>query len=79
MQVVTYARVSTQGQAEHGYSLNDQKALLAEHCRGRGYNHVEHIADEGISGRIEDRPGLQRIIVPTPYTETHTENRGGYV
>lgn len=62
MQAITYARVSTLGQAEHGYSLNDQRAMLAAHCQAHGYTLLEHVADEGISGRLEDRPGLQRIL-----------------
>lgn len=62
MQAVTYARVSTAGQAEHGYSLAEQHARLLAHCETRGYRLVEHVADEGISGRLEERPGLRRLL-----------------
>lgn len=62
VRAVTYARVSTDGQVERGYSLPEQRERLAAYCRERGYLLLQHIADEGISGRIEERPGLQRLI-----------------
>ena len=59
---VTYARVSTAQQATEGYPLAEQQARLKAHCSSRGYRLVEHIADEGISGRLAERPGLARLI-----------------
>src|SRR4051812_25788996 len=61
MRTVTYARVSTQKQADCGYSLGEQESLLREHCLKNELLLVEHVADEGISGIVEDRPGIRRI------------------
>jgi site-specific DNA recombinase len=56
-----YVRVSTEEQAEHGYSLAHQR----EQCRGRaaelGATDVCEYADEGVSGAILDRPGLSGL------------------
>lgn len=61
MRACTYARVSTESQAEEGTSLETQRAVLAAYCQRRGYTLVEHVADEGVSGKLTDRPGLRRI------------------
>jgi len=61
MRAVCYARVSTDEQAEKGYSLPEQKALLAAYCRAQNLTMVEHVVDEGISGKVAERPGLRRI------------------
>lgn len=58
MIAAVYVRVSTDEQAEHGYSLDHQR----EECRTRafasGATEVREFADEGVSGAILDRPGL---------------------
>lgn len=61
MNVCSYSRVSTSEQVAHGYSLADQKLALAAYCKAKGYTLIEHIEDAGISGRIQDRPGIRRI------------------
>jgi site-specific DNA recombinase len=61
MRAVTYGRVSTAIQAEQGYSLGEQERALAEFCNRNNCTVVEHVADEGVSGKLADRPGLLRI------------------
>jgi site-specific DNA recombinase len=56
-------RVSTDEQAEHGYSLAHQR----EQCRRRaaeiGATSISEFADEGVSGAVLDRPGLAALRV----------------
>jgi len=59
--VVTYARVSTEDQAKHGYSLPSQMEACRRYAEDRGWSVVAEVSDDGISGAILDRPGLDRI------------------
>src|SRR5215207_8442896 len=59
---VLYARVSTDEQAEKGYSISDQLRSLREHAARDGYNVVDAIVDDGYSGADLNRPGLRRIM-----------------
>lgn len=56
-----YVRVSTEEQARHGYSLSAQ----AEACRARalalGAAEVQLFTDEGVSGSLLSRPGLNAL------------------
>ena len=55
---VGYVRVSTQGQADDGVSLDAQRAKIQAWAEFNGYVLGDVFADEGISGTREDRPGL---------------------
>ncbi len=59
--VVTYARVSTEDQAEHGYSLPSQMEECRQYAEDRGWSVVAEVSDGGISGATLDRPGLDQI------------------
>src|SRR5829696_6317573 len=61
MKVILYARVSTRGQAERGYSLRQQVEALTEHAANNGYDVLTDIADDGYSGMTLERPGLDRV------------------
>jgi site-specific DNA recombinase len=61
MRVVTYARVSTEDQAKHGYSLPSQIEACRKYAEQQGWSVVAEISDDGVSGAILDRPGLDRI------------------
>jgi DNA invertase Pin-like site-specific DNA recombinase len=56
-----YVRVSTAEQVEHGASLDAQKATLRQEAERRGWD-VELIADEGLSAKSMNRPGLQAAL-----------------
>jgi len=59
---VIYARVSTEEQAEHGYSLPSQIEACRKYVQEQGWDLVgEPITDAGISGAVLGRPGLERI------------------
>lgn len=54
---LAYVRVSTADQVEHGASLDAQRATLTDEARRRGWD-VEVVADEGLSAKSLNRPGL---------------------
>src|SRR5919112_2508122 len=58
---ILYARVSTQEQAEKGYSLAQQIEALREYAAREGYEIVEEVVDPGQSGASLARPGLDRV------------------
>jgi site-specific DNA recombinase len=57
-----YTRVSTDEQAEHGYSLGGQERDLRAQAAAEGWRVVEVIADDGYSGGDSYRPGLRRVL-----------------
>nr|WP_277627924.1 recombinase family protein [Arsenicicoccus dermatophilus] len=56
-----YVRVSTVDQAVNGLSLDTQRALLEADAARRGWR-LEILADEGISGTDDQRPGLREAL-----------------
>ncbi len=55
-----YCRVSTQEQAEEGYSIGEQERLLKEYCEKHDYEVFQVYVDAGISGKdIKHRPAIQ--------------------
>lgn len=61
MRAATYGRVSTQAQADEGFSLSQQREALIAYCEAQGWTHIEHVAYEGVSGTETDRPGIRRL------------------
>ena len=58
-----YIRVSTERQAQEGYSVAAQKTNLTNFVNNQGWSICGIYADEGISGKnIEGRPDVQRLI-----------------
>jgi DNA invertase Pin-like site-specific DNA recombinase len=60
--LIAYTRVSTDEQAVSGLGLEHQTATLRRAFEYRGWQLVETIADEGISGSTLNRPGLRRAL-----------------
>ena len=58
---VIYTRVSTDEQAEKGFSLRDQEARLREHCVRTGRQIIAHYQDDA-SAKTFDRPEFQRFL-----------------
>lgn len=58
---LAYVRVSTEDQAERGASLEAQRAALRAEAERRGWA-VEIVADEGLSAKNLQRPGLQAAL-----------------
>jgi len=57
-----YVRVSTDEQVEHGFSIPEQKRDMLGHAEQQGWRVVEVVVDEGHSGSVGVRPGLDRIM-----------------
>lgn len=58
---IIYTRVSTDEQAEKGYSLRDQKQRLEKHCNVNGIEVVKHFEDDH-SAKTFDRPEFKKLI-----------------
>ncbi len=59
---VIYTRVSTEEQAEHGFSLAHQEDLLRRECARKGIQVLEHFQDDGYSAKDFKRPAFQKLI-----------------
>ena len=57
-----YVRVSTDEQVSEGISLRTQRARIRAYAKAHGWELRRIFADEGVSGRSMDRPGLQRLL-----------------
>lgn len=57
-----YVRVSTDAQAEEGYSVEAQKEQLAAYCISKEIKNYEFYIDGGWSGSSINRPEIQRLI-----------------
>ena len=60
--VLLYTRVSTDEQAETGFSLANQEELLRRECHRRGLEVVDHYRDDGYSATSFERPAFQRLF-----------------
>ena len=58
--IVTYARVSTEEQKKHGFSLQDQKRRLFDYARRKGLTIVQHI-EEDYSAKDFNRPEFNKF------------------
>lgn len=61
MRVAIYSRVSTSGQKEEGFSLQDQERRLRMFCQQKGYEVIDHYSDDK-SGKSFQRPEFQRFL-----------------
>jgi site-specific DNA recombinase len=59
--VAGYVRVSTYEQADKGTSIHGQRKAITQECKKRGWQLIEIYCDEGVSGKISERQGLQRL------------------
>jgi len=63
MNAIGYARVSTDGQATDGVSLDAQQARIRAWCEANGYVLIGVQVDAGLSGcRADNRPALQAAL-----------------
>ncbi len=69
---VGYVRVSTEGQAADGVSLDAQRGRIEAWCRVNDYELIALHVDAGLSGkRADNRPGLQAALTDA-CRERHT-------
>lgn len=62
MKVALYVRVSTEEQAEEGYSIEGQIKTLTDYCNKNDFVIAQIYKDEGLSGKSTDRLGLQSLL-----------------
>lgn len=62
MLVGLYPRVSTQEQAENGYSIDEQIDRMTKYCEAMGWQIYKVYTDAGFSGASLKRPALQQLI-----------------
>jgi len=61
MRVIAYCRVSTSNQKEEG-TIEIQERAIAEFCSQYKHELVKIFKDDGVSGGLEDRPGLAEMF-----------------
>lgn len=59
--VIIYSRVSTQEQADKGYSLRDQLDRLEKYCTLKNYQIVKHYQEDH-SAKTFDRPEFKKLL-----------------
>ena len=60
--VAIYVRVSTQGQAEEGFSLEAQLKICRKFAGDRGWKVVAEFTEPGVSAKDDNRPEFRRMI-----------------
>ena len=65
MKAAIYTRVSTQGQAQNGESLDMQKERLIAYVKSQGWELFKIYEDGGYSGKNTERPAFQEMIQAT--------------
>lgn len=60
--VAIYVRVSTQDQAEEGYSIEEQIDKLTKYCDIKDWYVYEIYKDPGFTGSTIDRPGMKKLV-----------------
>ncbi|MEA4978110.1 MAG: recombinase family protein [Methanomassiliicoccaceae archaeon] len=62
LRAAIYVRVSTDEQAQEGYSLDAQKEMLVNYCISQSWNIAKVYEDDGYSGRTAKRPGYTQMV-----------------
>ncbi len=60
--VIIYTRVSTDEQAEKGFSLRHQKEQLENYCNQNGYHIMAHFQDDYSAKNFSARPEFQKLL-----------------
>jgi len=66
IRVALYIRVSTDDQAEEGYSIEDQKRRLTSFADSQDWEITEVYLDDGYSAKDLNRPDMKRLIEDVP-------------
>ena len=62
MNIAAYLRVSTDRQADKGYSLSEQEKRIKAYCNSKDWDLIKIYKDPGFSGSSLERPALQNLI-----------------
>jgi len=63
MRAFIYCRVSSQRQVEEGHGLDGQEKRCRDFAKSRGFEVVKVFRDEGVSGGIIEREGMQALLI----------------
>ncbi|MGB0868505.1 MAG: recombinase family protein [Flavobacteriales bacterium] len=67
-QAILYTRVSTDEQAEKGFSLRHQKESLERHCQMQGYNVHNYFQEDFSAKNFSSRPEFNKLL---RYVDSH--------
>ena len=78
--VALYIRVSTEEQAQHGYSLEAQESALVEFANAHNYKIVNIYRDEGFSARksVVKRKVMQQLLVEKFTVKSLNKKKNGF-
>ena len=62
MNAVAYLRVSSEEQARNGIVIDAQKVKIEELAKEKKLKIDKWYIDQGISGSLQDRPGLNKLL-----------------
>ncbi len=62
LRAALYVRVSTEEQADEGYSMDAQMRVLREFCARKGWRVSGAYVDAGYSGKTLNRPKMQALL-----------------
>ena len=66
---IIYCRVSSDRQVKEGHGLQGQEQRCRGYAENHGYDVVKVFKDEGVSGGVIDREGMQKLL---DYLDTHS-------
>lgn len=72
VRVALYIRVSTQEQADEGYSIGAQTDRLTAYCKARDWMVYDTYIDPGFSGSNTDRPALKKLMRDVKHNKIDT-------
>jgi site-specific DNA recombinase len=70
--VLIYCRVSSDRQVNEGHGLDSQEQRCISYATNKGLEVAKVFREEGISGKLFDRPAMQRLI---QYLDDHSKER----
>lgn len=73
-ETVIYCRVSSVKQVREGHGLGSQDTRCREYAAHKGYAVVQSFHDEGVSGGLIDRPGMQAMLAFLRKHRRHREH-----
>jgi site-specific DNA recombinase len=69
---LVYCRVSSERQVNEGHGLDSQEQRCLSHAQSKGLAVVKIFRDQGISGKLFERPAMQQLIA---YLDSHKSER----
>ena len=69
---LVYCRVSSERQVNEGHGLDSQEQRCLAHAQGKGLTVAKVFRDQGISGKLFERPAMQQRIA---YLDSHKSER----